>query len=630
MSLITELKRRHVFRVAGIYAVVGWLLMQLSNHFEESLSLPGWFDTFVTLIVLMGFPIAIVLAWAFDLTPQGVKRTEPVEETGSSPALVRKGPNYLLLFGLIVLVGALAWQLSKPTSESAETARVVATDEKSIAVLPFIPLSANENDAYFGKGISEELLNALTKFPELKVAARTSAFSFEGLKVDLREVGQKLGVAHVLEGSVRSAGDKVRVTAQLIRADDGFHLWSETYDRNMSDLFVVQDEIVAAISRTLQIQLGVGVGAIRVTGKQVDPGAYQNYLRGLELWGTRSDPKNRRDAIKAFQLVTAQDPDFADGWAAYGVSLVYSVPKVSGLTYEEHATEAKRASERALELDPENVRALAGLAVSLIQFDFDIKQATGLLERAVAIAPNSSLVHYASAWLYELRGELTRANQFYERAISLDPLNAVLKRVRTLHYNAVLGDYAGVIEAQTDCTVCTTDDLLIFELAKFMAARRGGTDEEVRQAAASYRAMLLQLTRQNYKVSLDFDMEMFLGHTDPAFIDWLLGGARPPDDSLSWMYDLSCAVCDITLTTALAAVGEYDAAFELLELSTKTHHDFLFYIIDPIGRDAWPDDFRRDPRFHAFWQRQGMPELAAILKANNKTGGLPLPLDGEN
>ena len=630
MSLITELRRRHVFRVAGIYAVVGWLLMQLSNHFEESLSLPGWFDTFVTLIVLMGFPIAILLAWAFDLTPDGVKRTESVDETGSSPALVRKGPNYLLLFGLIVLVGALAWQLSKPTSESAETARVVATDEKSIAVLPFIPLSANENDAYFGKGISEELLNALTKFPELKVAARTSAFSFEGLKVDLREVGQKLGVAHVLEGSVRSAGDKVRVTAQLIRADDGFHLWSETYDRNMSDLFVVQDEIVAAISRTLQIQLGVGVGAIRVTGKQVDPGAYQNYLRGLELWGTRSDPKNRRDAIKAFQLVTAQDPDFADGWAAYGVSLVYSVPKVSGLTYEEHATEAKKASERALELDPQNVRALAGLAVSLIQFDFDINQATGLLERAVAIAPNSSLVHYASAWLYELRGELTRANQFYERAISLDPLNAVLKRVRTLHYNAVLGDYAGVIEAQTDCTVCTTDDLLIFEMAKFMAARRGGTDEEVRQAAASYRAMLLQLTRQNYKVSLDFDMEMFLGHTDPAFIDWLLGGARPPDDSLSWMYDLSCTVCDITLTTALAAVGEYDAAFELLELSTKTHHDFLFYIIDPIGRDAWPDDFRRDPRFHAFWQRQGMPELAAILKANNKTGGLPLPLDGEN
>jgi len=626
-SLFAELRRRHVFRVAGIYAIVGWLLMQLANHFEDSLNLPGWFDTFVTLIVLIGFPIAMILAWAFDLTPEGVKRTEANADVDSTTTSAVRRSHLFILIAVVVAVGMVAWQLSRPEPDTKAPNYVVSTDEKSIAVLPFIPLSADVDDAYFGKGVAEELLNALTKFPELKVAARTSAFSFEGQNVDLREIGRKLGVAHVLEGSVRSSGDKVRVTAQLIRADDGFHLWSETYDRNMSDLFVVQDEIVAAINRTLQIHLGVGVGVIRATNKQVDPTAYRNYLRGLELWGTRSDVNNRREAIKVFQLVTTQDPDFADGWAAYGVSLVYSEPKMSGLTTELHLGNATRAFERALDLDSDNVRALAGLAANLLQTDFDINYSTELVERAVASAPNASLAHYASAWVYELRGELTRANQAYERAIALDPLNIVLRRVRALHYNAILGDYAGVMAAAANCPACSADDAWVFAMAKYIGARRGGTDEEVRQAAASYREMMLQLNEQSEQVSIDFDMNLNLGYSDPAFVEWLLGGTRPPEGSLTWIRDLSCTICDISISTTLAAVGEYDAAFKLIELSTRTHNDAHFYILNPIGRDAWPDDFRRDPRFHAFWQRKGMPELAAILQANGVTGGLPLPGD---
>ena len=226
MSLITELKRRNVFKVGIAYVVSAWLLLQLTDVLIDLLSLPEMVGKVTIAFLLIGFPVALFFAWAFDLTPEGVKRTEPVGEIENTPAPARKGPNYLILIGLIVLVGTLAWQFSRPKSETKENARVVATDEKSIAVLPFIPLSANEDDGYFGKGIAEELLNALTKFPELKVAARTSAFSFEGQNIDLREVGQKLGVTHVLEGSVRSAGEKVRVTAQLIRAEDGFHLWS--------------------------------------------------------------------------------------------------------------------------------------------------------------------------------------------------------------------------------------------------------------------------------------------------------------------------------------------------------------------------------------------------------------------
>jgi TolB-like protein len=625
-SIFAELKRRHVFRVMGIYAVVGWLLMQLANHFEDSLNLPGWLDTFVTFGVLIGFPIAVILAWVFDLTPEGLKKTDDLADGEGTGTTVGRRPHLVLLFLLVAIVGSLAWQFSKPEPQSTETAQVLSADEKSIAVLPFIALSADENDGYFGKGIAEELLNALTKFPELKVAARTSAFSFEGQNVDLREVGQKLGVAHVLEGSVRSAGDKVRVTAQLIRADDGFHLWSETYDRQMSDLFVVQDEIVAAINRTLQIHLGVGVGTMRAAGKQVEPAAYQNYLRGLELWGTRSNVDNRREAIKLFQVVTTQDPNFADGWSAYGVSIVFSEPKMSGLPFDQHYNAAIQAFERALAIDPDNVRALSGLATGLLQVKVDIHDALQLAERALDIAPNASLVHYALSWIYEVRGELTKAQQAYERAIALDPLNVVLKRVRALHVDAVLGDYAGVVAAEALCQACSADDRYVFALAKYMAARRGGTDGQVRESAQYFHEMTKQLIAEPGNFSASFDAHLYLGFTEPAFVEWFLGGEKPPEDSLAWMRDLSCGFCDLQIAPVFAAIGEYEAAFEILDLSVKSYSAILFYVINPIGREAWPDDLRRDPRFHAFWQRKGMPEIAAILRANGKTGGLPLPL----
>lgn len=626
-SIFAELKHRHVFRVVGIYALAGWLLMQLSTHFEDALNLPGWFDTFVTLVVLIGFPIAVILAWVFDLTPEGLKKTSELSDEDHSGNTATRRPHLLLLLLIVVAVSFLAWHFSRPDAEETPTGLVLSANDKSIAVLPFIALSADEDDAYFGKGLAEELLNALTKFPELKVAARTSAFSFEGQSIDLREVGRKLGVAHVLEGSVRSAGNRVRVTAQLIRAADGFHLWSETYDRRMSDLFELQDEIVAAINRTLQIRLGVGVGAIRAVGRQVDPAAYQNYLRGLELWGTRSNVDNRREAVKLFQRVTGQDSNFADGWSAYGVSLVYSEPAISGMTYKQHYETAADAFERALALDPENVRALSGLAAGLLMIEPDIDRALQLAERAVEIAPNASLVHYAKAWVYELHGDLNKANQAYERAIALDPLNAVLQRVRALHVNAIKGDYDGVMAADADCKSCSDDDRYVFALAGYLAARRGGTDDQVRESAQRLSAITHDMLAQPEAFSANWDPHLFIGFTEPAFVDWYLGGEKPPEDSLTWLRDISCELCDLEFAPIFASLGEYDAAFQILDLSRTSNGGILFYIINPIGRDAWPDDFRRDPRFHAFWQREGLPEIADILRANGVTGGLPLPLE---
>lgn len=624
MSFINELKRRHVFRVAGVYAVVGWLLMQLATHFEDSLNLPAWFDTFITLAVLIGFPVAMVLAWVFDLTPEGLKKTTELPDAENTGSKGNQRPHLVLLALLVVTVGFLAWQFSKPGPRLGEPVQLLSAGEKSIAVLPFIPLSSNEDDGYFGRGIAEELLNALTKFPELKVAARTSAFSFEGQQLDLREVGRKLGVAHVLEGSVRSAGDRIRVTAQLIRAEDGFHLWSESYDRKMSDLFAVQDEIVAAINRTLQLHLGVGVGAIRAARQQVDPLAYQNYLKGLELWGTRSDVENRRAAIRMFQLVTTQDPSFADGWAAFGVSLAYSEPEMSGMDRLQHYEVANQALESALTLDPDNVRALSGLSIALLQANQDFSRSRALAERAVEIAPNASLVHYAMAWSHEVYGEFEQADRAYERAIALDPLNNVLRRVRALHVNASLGDYEGVRAAEAACQACSTDDSYVFAMAAYIAARRGGTDDQVREAASELHLMTQQMQARPKDFSSSIHFDAYLGLSEPAFVEWLLGGDRPPEESLAWAQDMSCVFCDIAIAPVFAAVGMYEQAFMLLEQALIQQSAPLYYVINPIGRDAWPDDFRRDPRFHRFWESKGLPEVAAALKENGVTDGLPL------
>ena len=284
-----------------------------------------------------------------------------------------------------------------------------------------------------------------------------------------------------------------------------------------------------------------------------------------------------------------------------------------------------------MELDSDNARALSALAANLLMFEFDINRATELAARAVAIAPNSSLAHYANAWVLELRGEMQPARRAYERAIALDPLNNVLRRVYALHHDAVLGDYDTVIAAEESCESCSPDDIFVYRLAGFMAARRGGTDEQVRTAANALREFVVKwLANFADTMSMGIDVRFFLDMCSPGFVEWLLGGPRPPQGELAWMDGPDCTACDVDYAPVFARVGEHASAIEILHRATARGGSALFYIIDPIGLDAWPEPVRRDPRFHAFWQQQGMPELAAILRANGVTGGLPLPMENRD
>jgi len=602
--------------------------MQIVSVMTPALNLPDWVDSFFAVALIIGFPIAILLAWAFEMTPDGMKRTEGVEGEDRVAGKTGRKLDVILLAGLVVFGGLIIWQVTQTKSPTIYTSAVIPQDEKSIAVLPFIPLSADEDDAYFGKGIAEELLNALAKFPELKVAARTSAFSFGGKDVDLREVGAKLGVAYVLEGSVRSSGDKVRVTAQLIRASDGFHLWSETYDRDLSDIFAVQDEIVREISRTLQIQLGVGFATGRAARKQVDPAAYQNYLRGLDLWAQRELFKNRTGAIQAFQMVTARDPNFADGWAAYGVSLVQSSLDASGMSQQQQSAAALNAFETALELDPENVRALAGLGIYYIVFELDIERATENSERALDLGPNSAAARYIRVIISGVTDDLLEIRRGFDQAIALDPLNETIKRVYAEQL-AAMGDYGGVLVLIENCSNCIGGAKIQMAAAKYMAARRGGSDDQVRTAAVEFNEMLSQQKEHAEGVYSVTSVKFLRAISTPSFVEMLLGGDHLSEQELTALKNLDVEGVTDNIPLLVAQIGETEYALDLLEIVAASDFYNINWITQPSGRDVWPDAVRRHPRFHAFWQRQGMPELAAILREKGKTAGLPLPLEPE-
>jgi TolB-like protein len=317
-NFLAELRRRNVFRVAAAYLVVSWLVLQIVNVLTPALDLPGWVDGVVAVFLLAAFPIAVLLAWAFEMTPEGMRPTEALPEGASPAPKPARALDYLIITGLVVLVGLIGWQQLAPRSTAPLTPAAVATAADgtgaSVAVLPFVDLSQAGDQEYFSDGISEEILNVLVRIPGLNVAGRTSSFAFKGRNEDLRTIGEALGVNHVLEGSVRRSGTRLRITAQLIRSSDGFHIWSETYDREIADIFDIQDEIAGAVANELAVSLGLDwqSGAHSRTDDIV---AYEKYLQAHQLYLLRGE-ENMESAALLLHEVVARDPEFAPAWTA--------------------------------------------------------------------------------------------------------------------------------------------------------------------------------------------------------------------------------------------------------------------------------------------------------------------------
>lgn len=417
-QLFEELKRRNVFRVGIAYLVVGWLILQFLDVVVPIIGLPDIFAKAVLVLLLIGLPIALLLSWAFELTPGGIVKTEDVEaEASVTPGTGHKLDRFIIV-GLVIALGYFVWERQ---AGEAGFGRTAGAPGKSIAVLPFADLSPGGDQEYFGDGIAEEILNVLTQASDLRVAGRTSSFSFKGANQDLREIGRQLGVDNILEGSIRKSGNRIRITAQLVSAADGFHLWSATYDRELDDIFAIQDQISRAIVDALQVELAFGEQVSgSVDGPHIE--AYGLYLRGRQSLMLRG-PDNLADAIRYFDVAIMIDPDFADAYAskaiAHSLMSSYGNWKLNVVAYET----AKEAIDRALEINPDSAEALLARGINELYLGWNWSGAKAALERAQEIAPNNSeVVNFLGDYWIRV-GNVEEAIKYDRRAFDLDPLS---------------------------------------------------------------------------------------------------------------------------------------------------------------------------------------------------------------
>ena len=420
-GFLSELQRRNVFRVAIVYVITGWVVMQIVDVMFPALNLPEWTITLVAALLIIGFPVALIFAWAFELTAEGLKRDDQVDRTESIGHVTGRKLNVLIIGVLSVAVGVLA--LNQFVWD-AETPDAIVSQDKSIAVLPFVNMSEDSDNEYFSDGVSEEILNLLAQIPELRVIGRTSSFQFKDRNEDLRGIGDALGVSNILEGSVRKSGGVVRVTAQLIDVTDGAQLWSETFDRRLDDIFAVQDEIAAAVARALRITL---LDDVVARAEPPDNTEAYNLLLTARFHLRRG---SARDEDFAWDLLTQAlelEPGYAAVWSDLGVllrnrSIRASTPEDS----QAILSQARDAVEKALALEPDFAPALTVNAhIQVANWEF--AAAADSARRTLALAPGESRILGNVAVIVNVMGQLEEALELTNRARQLDPLNPVTR-----------------------------------------------------------------------------------------------------------------------------------------------------------------------------------------------------------
>jgi TolB-like protein/Flp pilus assembly protein TadD len=431
IGFLQELKRRNVFRVGIAYAIASWLIIQVLEIVLDSFGSPEWVMKTVLVILACGLPMALIFAWAFELTPEGIKREKDVDRSRSiTPQTGRKLDFVIIgvLAAAVVLLVVDRFTLSSEVIQENAGIRHaegeddgVGSNSKSIAVLPFVNMSSDPEQEYFSDGISEEILNALAQVKDLKVAGRTSSFAFKGENQDLRKVGEALGVANILEGSVRKSGNKVRITAQLIQVEDGFHLWSESYDRELTDVFEIQDEISSAILQQLKAHLLAGEQEL-IVAQRADSEAYDKFLLAKQRIYERSRPA-LESATGLLDEVIATDPDYAPAYAQRAIAgMLLSDRNYGSVPQAEALAEARVYIDQALRLDPEQPEALSALGLYHMNRPGETDAAISALEKALQRNPN--LVN-ASNWLqssYALVGRRPEAIAILEDLRERDPL----------------------------------------------------------------------------------------------------------------------------------------------------------------------------------------------------------------
>jgi len=573
MSLFTELKRRNVFRVGLAYVVLAWLLLQVGDTLAPALHLPEWINSALAFFLILGFPLAIFFAWAFELTPDGLKLEKNVDrETSITPVTGRKLDRTIIVMLVIALAYFVIQSQKAPTVD--EVVETIAGQE-SIAVLPFENMSSDEEQEYFSDGLTEELLNLLAKIPELNVTSRTSAFFYKGKDVKLSDVGRELDVDHILEGSVRKSGKKIRITAQLIEVENDVHLWSDTWDRDLDDVFVIQDEIAKKVVDELRVQL-LGELPHAVT---TDGDTYSLYLQARHTINQRTYESLRRGEELIDEAIRI-DPDYAPAWVLK--SHIHSQQGDIGARLPRDAFPlAREAVDRALELDPENSAAHALSGDIKISYERDFRGAKADFERALELDPYGVDALYQTAVYYVFIANFEKGLELAMQAYQRDPL--YMPNYSTLSYAySNLGRYD--------------------ESAAIMRKRI----EIAPESFGSYTYLANSyLFRGRYEEALAlYEQERLDGfkYAGLAAVHYLLGNHEASDEALALLTAQKDGGWDWQVVQAHSVRGELDEAFEAMEEAWENRDTGLHLILG----DGYLMNLRDDPRYEEMVERLGI------------------------
>jgi TolB-like protein len=580
---LAKLKRRGVFRAAALYGTVAFVTIEASDLVLPRLAVPEWTVTLVVWVALIGFPIALVLAWMYEKTPDGMRATDPAEAAeldaiAAQPARRRWPAGLAALVG-IFLLGLGAWWTLTRTGPGAQT-------YDSIAVLPFADLSGNPDNQYFSDGLADELINALAGVEGLKVAGRTSTFALRDQNLDLRTIGDTLGVETVLEGSVRRSEDRVRITAQLIDAETGFHLWSEEYDRDITDIFLVQEELARSIVRALAPRLG-GEAEDLYRGGTSDVRAYELYVAGRQKWYSRRVPL-LWEAVDDFEQAVALDPEFALGWS--GLADAIDALAFRSVRAQPLVPRAKTAALRAVLLDPDLAEGWASLGVLAFEADRDWTTAELALKRAIALKPSYAWARSSLGDLLRPQGRVKEAIEQQRMALELDPLSPVINvTLATSLAAARRSDESRVLYERA---LAAGDQALAHFALTVWGKQMGLTGEEMGDHAVSFaRSMGVR----DPEVARVLGIALASDQVDDA----LMSTARDAVATLA-----ADSVFTLRNIAALYAnLGDHESALEWLETSSAEENLSLVL----AGVDPALDPLRDDPRMQRLMDELGLP-----------------------